>query len=441
MAAGVVKAKKYDWKDSNIAMIGSDSDRKVKKESAQTEPAWKGAGEKVTHWPKDDYGKFFNGDSYIILNTYKKPDTEQLNGKVLSTSHWAQLGYYYRPFCRNLSPPALSKASIKTQLWSRVAEGQAGSDLSGPALFLIRVCGNSEFVRFPPGLHCGDGLLYDVHFWIGQFSSQDEYATAAYKTVELDTLLDDKPIQHREVMGYESDLFRTYFKSISILEGGADSGFKHVKPTEYKPRLLHFHGDNHGVKVVEKPLNKHYLDSSDVFILDMGLKLYQWNGKTGNKDEKYKAAIYIQEIRRERDGKPSVEVLDEESTEKSHIFYKSLSDDPLETEGSIHVAHDSRKFEPCMFRLSDATGKLTLTKLDNPISKSKLDEKDVFIVDIGKQVFVWIGKETSAAENKNAMSYAHNYLKDTDHPLVPVTCIKSGVKSDDAFNKAFILRP
>ena len=27
----------------------------------------------VTHWPKDDYGKFYNGDSYIILNTYKNP--------------------------------------------------------------------------------------------------------------------------------------------------------------------------------------------------------------------------------------------------------------------------------------------------------------------------------------------------------------------------------
>ena len=23
----------------------------------------------------------------------------------------------------------------------------------------------------------------------------------------------------------------------------ADSGFRHVKPTEYKPHLLHFHGD------------------------------------------------------------------------------------------------------------------------------------------------------------------------------------------------------
>ena len=26
----------------------------------------------VTHWPKKDYGRFYNGDSYIILNTYKK---------------------------------------------------------------------------------------------------------------------------------------------------------------------------------------------------------------------------------------------------------------------------------------------------------------------------------------------------------------------------------
>lgn len=80
--SGLVKAKKYDWKDSNIALIGSDTDKQVKKESAMTEPAWKGAGEsvglqiwrivkfKVKCWPKEDYGKFYNGDSYIILNTY-----------------------------------------------------------------------------------------------------------------------------------------------------------------------------------------------------------------------------------------------------------------------------------------------------------------------------------------------------------------------------------
>ena len=47
------------------------------------------------------------------------------------------------------------------------------------------------------------------------FKMQDEYGTAAYKTVELDTFLDDVPIQHREVQGHESALFKTYFPTIT----------------------------------------------------------------------------------------------------------------------------------------------------------------------------------------------------------------------------------
>lgn len=36
----------------------------------------------------------------------------------------------------------------------------------------------------------------------------------------LNSQLDDKPIQHREVQDQESDLFKTYFKRIEIMEGG-----------------------------------------------------------------------------------------------------------------------------------------------------------------------------------------------------------------------------
>lgn len=79
---GLRKAKEYDWKDSNLALFGSDVEKNIKKESAQTEPAWANAGSKVgleiwrivkfkvKRWPKEEKGSFYSGDSYIILNTY-----------------------------------------------------------------------------------------------------------------------------------------------------------------------------------------------------------------------------------------------------------------------------------------------------------------------------------------------------------------------------------
>ncbi|XP_003388924.1 PREDICTED: gelsolin-like protein 2 [Amphimedon queenslandica] len=358
--AGLVKAKKYDWKDSNLALFGSDHERRVKKAAAETEKAWSGAGAKVgvqiwrivkfkvTHWPKDQYGEFYNGDSYIILNTYKEPGNEELK--------------------------------------------------------------------------------YDLHFWIGQYSTQDEYGTAAYKTVELDTLLDDKPVQHREVMSHESDLFKSYFGSVTLLEGGADTGFRHVKPVEYQPRLFHFRRDAKGIVVVkERPLSKHSLNSGDVFILDLGLTLYQWNGRTCNKDEKFKAGQYVSQIRGQRGGKPTIETFDEWEVDENHPFMSHLSSDPLE-DNAEESTDDG--FQPCILRVSDESGTMKTTLVsEGKLSKTFLDSKDVFIVDTGKKCFVWIGHSASADEKQNAMAYASNYLQGTNHFQVPVTCLKEFAKN------------
>lgn len=352
--AGLRKAKQYDWKDSNLAMFGSDLERKVKKESAQSEPAWKKAGQavglqiwrivnfKVVSWPKEDYGKFYDGDSYIVLNTYK-----------------------------------------------------------------------DEF---------SDALLFDVHFWIGKYSTQDEYCTAAYKTVELDTFLDDVPIQHREVQGHESERFRSYFKTIELLRGGADSGFKHVEPAKYEPRLLHCHGDRHGVTVKEIPRCKKNLDSTDVYILDLGLHLYQWNGTGSNKDERFRAQAYVRQICDDRAGKPKVEVVEEGPDAEDFMGYFNEEN---EEEVDFNAADKTKE----LYRLSDATGKLSFTlEKSGVVHKNDLDTKDVFILDTKSEVFVWIGKATTSNEKKNAITYAHKYLQKSDHPLVPVTVLPEGHK-------------
>lgn len=55
-------------------------------------------------------------------------------------------------------------------------------------------------------------LCYEIHYWIGSQSTQDEQGAAAVYTIQLDEFLGCTPVQHREVQNHESDTFKGYFK-------------------------------------------------------------------------------------------------------------------------------------------------------------------------------------------------------------------------------------
>jgi len=268
---------------------------------------------------------------------------------------------------------------------------------------------------------------YELHFWLGLETSTDEAGTAVYKTVELDTFLHRTAPQHREVQGHESPLFQSYFpQGIRILKGGVESGFHHVGPVEYKPRLLEVKGKGSHVRFFEVPLERDSLNSGDVFILDTGLTLYQWNGTKSNPFERNKAAALLEAIVSERDGKPQIVHLEESTDEEE--FWKHLGG-----KGAIKSAADGGSdeepaFTKKLFRLSDSSGELVFTEVGSGhISKSLLNDSDVFIFDTGVEIFIWVGKDASPQEKAKGMGFAHDYVKAHNRPdYLPLTRLHQG---------------
>jgi hypothetical protein len=150
-----------------------------------------------------------------------------------------------------------------------------------------------------------DGKEYDIHYWHGKDASGDEMASAAAFTVQISDTLTLPSKHHLELMGEETSLFSSYFKGgIFYLEGGVESGFKHVEPKSYETRLLMVKGKRYP-RIFPMKLEGNSLNEGDVFILDCGMKLYFWPGTEANVNEKVKGMEILFNIKNsERGGNP-----------------------------------------------------------------------------------------------------------------------------------------
>jgi hypothetical protein len=271
-----------------------------------------------------------------------------------------------------------------------------------------------------------------VHFWLGEKTSQDEAGTAAYKTVELDDQLGGAAVQHREVQDYESDLFLSYFNpSPQILHGGVDSGFNHVTPEEYDTKLLQIKGKN-VVSAKQVSLDSDSLNSGDVFLLDAGLKLFQWNGKQASVREKNKAGEIARAIRDERKGQPKIFTI-EEGQEDEDFWTNLGGKGPIASAaegGDDSEADRNRVGTKALYQLSDASGQLKFTeKAKGKVTKALFSSQDVFIFDTGFEVIAWIGKGASVNEKKSALPKAQEYLSKYNRPAyLPISRVGEGAE-------------
>ncbi|KGN53839.1 villin-2 [Cucumis sativus] len=260
-------------------------------------------------------------------------------------------------------------------------------------------------------------FLFDIHFWIGRDTSQDEAGTAAIKSVELDASLGGRAVQHRELQGHESDKFLSYFKPCIIpLEGGVASGFKKVEEEEFETRLYTCKGKR-VVRMKQVPFARSSLNHDDVFILDTENKIYQFNGANSNIQERAKALEVVQFLKEKyHQGVCDVAVVDdgkldtESDSGEFWVLFGGFA--PIGKKVSTEDDVIAEAMPAKLYSIAD--GEVSI--IEDELSKSLLENNKCYLLDCGSEVFVWVGRITQVEERKTAIQVAEEFVANQNRP-------------------------
>ncbi|KAG7318754.1 hypothetical protein KOW79_017228 [Hemibagrus wyckioides] len=286
----------------------------------------------------------------------------------------------------------------------------------------------------------GSTLTYNIHYWIGGEASQDEQGAAAVYAVQLDDFLGSSPIQYREVQQNESNIFCGYFKQgIIYKQGGVDSGMKHVVTNSSDvQRLLHVKGQRK-VSAKEVEMSWSSFNLGDVFLLDLGKSIIQWNGPGSNTQERLKAMLLAKDIRdRERGGRAEIGVIEGDAEDKSpslkELLCSVIGERPasLPNGTSDEKADQEQMSQVTLYHVSDADGEMKVREVaSRPLVQDLLNHEDCYIVDHGGvRLYVWKGKKANKAEKQAAMSRAVEFIKQKGYPhSTSVEVVHDGAES------------
>lgn len=149
----------------------------------------------------------------------------------------------------------------------------------------------------------------------------------------------------------------------------------------------------------------------------------------------------------------TVVVLDQgvnDSGEEAAGFWDTIPGDMGDVGPAEENDSEVTEFVPCLFRLpGKGEGEVTKVAEGEPVKigwgkptpkipKSALDDTDVFLLDAGWELFLWMGKHADRSERLAAMNHVDAYGNANARAKhLPVSIIKSGWETT-SFNNFFI---
>ncbi|XP_045392618.1 villin-like protein isoform X2 [Lemur catta] len=289
------------------------------------------------------------------------------------------------------------------------------------------------------------GASSDLHYWVGTAAGAEAQGAAGALVQRLQEALGSQTVQHREAQGHESDCFLSYFRpGIIYRKGGVASDLKHVETNMFNiQRLLHIKGRKH-VSATEVELSWKSFNKGDIFLLDLGRMMIQWNGPKTSISEKSRGLTLTCSLQeRERGGRAQIGVVDDEAeaTDLMQIMEAVLG----HRAGSVRAAMPNKSINQLqkanvrLYHVYEKGEDLVVQELaTRPLTQDLLQEEDCCILDQGGfKIYVWQGRMSSPQDKKAAFTRAAGFIRAKGYPTYTnVEVVNDGAESA-AFQQLF----
>ncbi|KAH9285255.1 Protein flightless-1 [Echinococcus granulosus] len=307
-------------------------------------------------------------------------------------------------------------------------EEYVGQLYSGDCYILLQT---REVTEVPKDGGATGNREWRIFYWIGAKASLDKRACVAMHAVNLRNFLGIDGQTQREEQGEESSDFLSLFQGhkITVLEGSSGStGFHIVACKEAAVRMYRLFGQEKTMYIVSMPVSPDSLDPKFVYLVDGDSCLYVWFGsrsrlliqtrgrllaeKIAQKERLNEATISLEHEGRESTEfwavvmglwkpaprPPAVEHQEERPVQAIVDHPKPPTNVQRPPPARDYISADWKLPRPILYDVKLGKGYLELLQVDLPLgqlTRDILNSENVYLVDSGGELFVWMGKKSA----------------------------------------------